>query len=429
MTASSPTVRRRRTTLPRSTRAWSRGIVWSLIALTGFGVVYGSLARIDTSITASGKLGPVQSRLSVSAPINGLVAEVLVDDGQRVSKSQPLVRMYDPAGEERLRDLQAIQRQWADELRRLEEMLKLPLTADVAQQSPAFQAYRREAEQEVDLREQAAGIAVERARLDLQQQRGDLKGMRQQLALNLDILKRLRHLHREGATSKLEVERQQEKTVQLQTKVDRQQLEVRSAQHRVEESTLKATHIPVAEKRELFARYANARQQWLEASSELAEQRQRVKLQTVRAPASGMVANLNISVGEVSSTSQPLLTLLASGPLEANLDITNTDIGFVREGMEVEVRIDSYPFMEYGALQGTVESVGLDAQPASSGAAVDVFPVVVSLARPELKHRDQVLQLRSGMAVTALIKLKDRPVISLITDRFAGLVDSARSMR
>lgn len=429
MAASSATVRRRRTTLPRSTRAWSRGIVWSLIALTGFGVVYGCLARIDTSITARGKLGPVQSRLSVSAPINGLVAEVLVDDGQRVSKDQPLVRMYDPAGEARLRDLKAIQRQWADELQRLEEMLKLPLTADVAQQSPAFQAYRREAEQEVDLREQAAALALERARLDLRQQRGDLAGLRQQLTLNLGILERLRRLQREGATSELEVERQQEQTVQLQTKLHRQQLEVISAQRRVEESTLKANHIPVAENRELFARYANARLQWLEAGSQLAEQRQRVNLQTVRAPASGMVANLNISEGEVSSASQPLLTLLASGPLEANLDITNTEIGFVRKGMAVEVRIDSYPFMEYGALQGTVESVSVDAQPATSGAAVDVFPVVVSLARSELTHRDQVLQLRSGMAVTALIKLKDRPVISLITDRFAGLLDSTRSMR
>lgn len=429
MAADSAMVRQRRTTLPRSTRAWSRGIVWSLITLTGFGVVYGSLARIDTSITASGKLGPVQSRFAVSAPINGLVAEVLVVDGQQVSKSQPLVRMYDPAGEERLRDLEAIQRQWADELRRLETMLKLPLTDDLPDQSPVFEAYRQEAEQEVDLREQAAGIAEERARLDLQQQRGDLAGMRQQLALNLDLLKRLRRLQREGATSELEVDRQQEQTLRLQTKVHRQQLEVRSAQYRVKESSLKANHIPVAENRELFMRYANARQQWLEARSQLAEQRQRVKMQTVRAPSSGMVANLNISVGEVSSTSQPLLTLLASGPLEANLDVTNTEIGFVREGMEVEVRIDSYPFMEYGALQGTVESVGVDAEPASSGAAVDVFPVVVSLARPELTYRDQVLQLRSGMAVTALIKLKDKPVISLITDRFAGLLDSTRSMR
>ena len=39
--------RQRRTTLPRSTRGWSRGIVWSLIGLTSFSVIYGLIARIE----------------------------------------------------------------------------------------------------------------------------------------------------------------------------------------------------------------------------------------------------------------------------------------------------------------------------------------------------------------------------------------------
>ena len=48
----------RRTHLPRSTRGWSRAIAWSLMGLTCFGVGFGTIARIDTSISATGKLRP-----------------------------------------------------------------------------------------------------------------------------------------------------------------------------------------------------------------------------------------------------------------------------------------------------------------------------------------------------------------------------------
>ena len=45
---------KRRTTLPRSTRAWGRGIVWALIGLTSFAIIYGFLNKIDSSINARG---------------------------------------------------------------------------------------------------------------------------------------------------------------------------------------------------------------------------------------------------------------------------------------------------------------------------------------------------------------------------------------
>ncbi|WLT37248.1 HlyD family secretion protein [Synechocystis sp. B12] len=43
--------------------------------------------------------------------------------------------------------------------------------------------------------------------------------------------------------------------------------------------------------------------------------------------------------------------------------MTNKDIGFVRTGMPVDVRIDSFPYSEFGGVDGEVEYVGSDALP------------------------------------------------------------------
>ena len=74
---------RRRVTLSRSARRWSRGIMWSLVGLTGFSVIYGMVARIETSIDANGKLEPKLGVAKVSAPFAAIVGKVLVKDGER----------------------------------------------------------------------------------------------------------------------------------------------------------------------------------------------------------------------------------------------------------------------------------------------------------------------------------------------------------
>ena len=40
--------------------------------------------------------------------------------------------------------------------------------------------------------------------------------------------------------------------------------------------------------------------------------------------------------------------------------ITNRDIGFIRVSQPVKVRVDAYPYNEFGELEGFVSSVGSD---------------------------------------------------------------------
>ena len=85
--------RPRRFHLSKSTRGWSRAIIWSLIGLTGFGVAFASVARIDTSISAAGKLEPRGGTLEVLPPFTAPIRRVWVRDGETVSRGQPLLEL------------------------------------------------------------------------------------------------------------------------------------------------------------------------------------------------------------------------------------------------------------------------------------------------------------------------------------------------
>jgi HlyD family secretion protein len=83
----------------------------------------------------------------------------------------------------------------------------------------------------------------------------------------------------------------------------------------------------------------------------------------VTADAPGVVLTLaKVSVGSVLKQGDPLLTLMPLGsPIEAEVDISTRDIGFVRVGDNVRLKIDAYNSSEHGYAEGKVIWISADA--------------------------------------------------------------------
>ena len=60
----------------------------------------------------------------------------------------------------------------------------------------------------------------------------------------------------------------------------------------------------------------------------------------------------------MTSRGEALLKIIPEKDLEAKVLILNKDIGFIRENMEVRIRIDSLPYSQFGYLKGKVKSIG-----------------------------------------------------------------------
>ncbi|MDJ0658463.1 MAG: HlyD family efflux transporter periplasmic adaptor subunit [Crocosphaera sp.] len=169
-----------------------------------------------------------------------------------------------------------------------------------------------------------------------------------------------------------------------------------------------------------------------ELGSQMSRTQVTLKYQEIKAPVAGTVFDLNAGPGYVPPPNQtePLLRIVPDDNLIAEVNITNQDIGFVRVGQRVDVRIDSFPFSEFGDIKGEVLSIGSDALEPDEIHQYYRFPAKVQLDQQYLDTAEREIPLQSGMSVTANIKVREnRTVLSLITELFNKKVESLKQVR
>lgn len=168
-----------------------------------------------------------------------------------------------------------------------------------------------------------------------------------------------------------------------------------------------------------------------EINSQISQAEQTLNYQELRAPVAGTVFNLQANnPGFVAQSSEPLVTIVPDDNLIAEVYIANKDIGFVREDMAADIRIESFPFSEFGEIDGEVISVGSDSLPPNDEHPYRRFPAKVKLDAQNLTVDGREIGLQSGMNVNVNIKVReDRRVINLLTELFTKKVESLEQVR
>jgi hemolysin D len=156
----------------------------------------------------------------------------------------------------------------------------------------------------------------------------------------------------------------------------------------------------------------------------------------ITAPISGTVQELAVStIGQVVSPGEQLMVIV---PDRSALDVValvqNQDVGFLRLGQVAIVKVDAFPFTQYGTIEGYVANVShdsVDAQDAerltgstvpSSEASIKatpqtqnlVFPVRVALAKANLLVDGQLIPLSAGMSTTVEVRTGSRTIMEYL---------------
>ncbi len=103
--------------------------------------------------------------------------------------------------------------------------------------------------------------------------------------------------------------------------------------------------------------------------------------------------------------------------------VKNEDIGYLKSGQEAEVKVNTFPFAEYGVLHGTVEKI--------SGDAIEderlglVYKLIVSLNDNTLHKDGEDYKIVPGMAVVAKVKTGTRRVIDFFTEPLTRGIDNS----
>jgi hemolysin D len=154
---------------------------------------------------------------------------------------------------------------------------------------------------------------------------------------------------------------------------------------------------------------------------------QKEDFQRLTTPIDGVVQQVAVhTVGGVVTPAQELLIVVPQDdPVEVEAQVENKDVGFVKNGQIVEIKIETFPFTLYGTIPGKVLSVSDDAAPIEKVGLV--YPTRVSMDRSTIHVEGRQVNLSPGMAVTVEIKTGQRRVIEyLLSPLLKSIKESIR---
>ena len=349
-----------------------RVVVWILMGTTAFAVGWLAFAKTDEVVMAPGKLEPIGDVKTVQMPQGGVLKEMLVKEGERVSKGEVLMRLDSEASVERESGLQT-----SIAAKRQELVLK----------QTEFSRYL-----ELNQTEQQVAKST--------------------LALDLEVLGRLKRLKSQGAIADLQY-------LQQSTKVKQDEGDVSKARvDRLRQSAILRQQIQA-----LGGEIADL-------STKLIESKVANRYQVIRSPVDGLVFDLKpTGPGFVGQGSEPVMKIVPFDALQAKVEVPSSKIGFVRPGQGVDVSIDSFPASDFGVLEGVIKRIGSDALPPDQMNKDYRYPVDVQLKSQKLRlSSGQRLPLQVGMSLNANIKLRKVTYLQLLLSDFKDKTDSLKEI-
>jgi membrane fusion protein len=137
----------------------------------------------------------------------------------------------------------------------------------------------------------------------------------------------------------------------------------------------------------------------------------------IRAPMSGVVTNIAVNQGQSVAADAPFATVLPRGSgLHVELLVPTRAIGFVKNGQDVVLRYEAFPYERFGQYHGVITDIGRNVWSAGDhigplSAKEPVYRVDVKLDKQAVAAFGQEFPLRPGMLVNADLLLEKRTLL------------------
>lgn len=392
-----------------------RSVLWVIILAALSSLLWACLAQVDVVAVAEGRIIPRARLQSAEAAEAGVVREIYVREGQRVAAGEPLVAL-DPtyAGA----DASSAKTEYATAVlarARAEALLtRVAGKAAVFTPPPGVDPAAAAAEGEA-VRARVAALDESVGALDnrINGARAQIAGLEAEKAKAAETLPLVqsqldgrRRLLEKGLAPRTQVLALEERVVTLT-----RDTEVRAAEIRQTEAEIAMLRRERAKALEDFRAQAAAEK--AEAEAIVATRAEGVRKAALRegyqvlvAPVAGIINEVSVTtIGDVVEAGASLVTLVPAGEeLIVEALVLNRDAGFVREGQQVIVKLEAFPFTRHGFVEGVVESISPDAT--ADDARGLVFPARIRLTKSSLREVGGALFDQRRNAIETVVREK-----------------------
>ncbi|MBX6321169.1 MAG: HlyD family type I secretion periplasmic adaptor subunit [Rhodospirillaceae bacterium] len=398
-------------------------------ALVAVFLVWSNWAVLDEVTRGEGRVIPSSQVQVIQNLEGGILAEVLVHEGDVVDKGQVVMRIDNTTAESNLEDLQAQKWSLMAVIARLsaeaegvasEKDIKFP--AELLKVAPQFAAAQRDlfVARAAQLQSQIATLKTQaqQRQQELTELNGKLKSLEQSAALAKKELTITRPLAAQGVVSQVELLKKEREYNDIMGDLNATRLALPRAKAALQEAISRIAEQEATFRADASTDLNNQRTQLASVEAQLTAGRDRVTRTEVRSPVKGRVKEIKVrTIGGVIQPGQDLMEIV---PIEDTLlieaQIRPSDVAFLHPGQKATVKITAYDYSIYGGLDATLEDISADTIEDTTGEhqGERFFRVRLRTVKNFLGTPETPLPIIPGMTATVDIRTGQKTVFQYL---------------
>ena len=320
-------------------------------------------AEMDQVISATGTIIEPRDVEMIQHLEGGIVSEILIQEGERVHRGQPLAKLHNVESESALRSLIVETESLRGDIAKLDALINDSEPDFSEIESPEItELYRSFWEAEAlknSSLDNSLTLQIEKDQALLESMQNRLTSSEQQRGLMTQKVEIREELYRRQVSSLIEL---------IQAQIDDMNMarEVENLREAILEKrlTINSTQQQLAQERadrraQYMTELVDAREKLSVNLASLPPIQDKVDRLTIYSPADGIVDNIKFNFS--SAVLPPGESFAELAPLDqtilAEIEVAPNDIGHVEIGQAVRIKVGTYDFAQYGWLNGHVTSI------------------------------------------------------------------------
>ena len=392
-----------------------RGAMITICVVICLFVGWSMVTNVDEVAVTSGEVVPSGQLQSIQHLEGGIVKQILIEEGQLVEEGQVMIRLNETAAETELQKLEA--RRAGLEIR--SERLRALGTGGVPDWSKVGDRYPSMLQDQQRIYEgslEAFFSRQETIRKQIQQRKAELSLLEEReqtltrsaeyFAEELEVREKL---YQEGLSSKIAYLDAKRSLNTARGELADLFSERERATEAIKESESRLDEIETEFREQALAELSESANELIQVEEALVEAKDRVSRLEISAPVRGIVKGLQVHT--IGGVVPPGAVITEIVPLDKELvveaKIQPRDVGHVRIGQPVTVKVTTYDFARFGGISGELKDVSASTfvdQQQQSQQNGPYYKGIIELDRNYVGHDPNQNRVMPGMTVQADIK-------------------------
>ncbi len=458
---------------------YTRLLAGTISLLLFSAIAWAHFSQVDEVATAAGELVPNTQVRPVRSLGGGTVVAVKVKEGEHIQKDQVLIERDPSLPQTDVNSLTEQAKKIQEDLDRLEAERTGATTAGTSLQDQLLSSRAREfsdhySAAKADANSQIAKINGANARLSRLQEnfvdaqvnqanaetnlvntRSLFPKAQENLTLAQKRVKSMEGLLTPGAVTRNDLLDAQERLIRaeadvtraqdditkandkvteakdkvksLQKDIDSQKQEINQAEQGYQSASNQAARIPSERQTDILTQINKRKEELTTVVGKLEQAKKQRQIETITAPVSGTIYSVKATKGPVQQ-GEELLSILPEGEdLVLEVKVLNRDIGFIAKKMKAKVKMATFPYQEFGTIEGEVVEV-------SPNAIIDkdlglVFPTRIKISRHSIRVRGEDVPFTPGMSASGEIITGKKSILTFLIEPISRRFNEAFSIR